>query len=365
MSATTMDFQDANDNGVDDREESLEDRQTNVRGVDPSTQTDTASINDLQVGQNILGNIFGDPGSDDNELKNASRLAFQMDFGSKWADLGPTLGTSEYGLGQGKDTANYINKIDRHFNWEDKSTSYALNRMFNRGNMLDMNWFQDRAYDRSLNMLGAQSEQYRLNTDNLGWWQAYNQTVGGEQTRLNTAAAGEQSRLGTIVAGEQTRLNILATGQQTQKNIETQGLQDRLGWQVQGKEDRKNIAATGVENRLQAQTEGKETRKNIAATGVENRLQAVTEGKQTRKNIAATGVENRLQSQTEGIETRKNIAATGVENRLQAVTEGEQARLNIGKTAEEQRSTMSHADMISAGREKRQNAAARAGVRAM
>lgn len=86
-------------------------------------------------------------------------------------------------------------------------------------------------------------------------------------------------------------------------------------------------------------------------------------GEQTRKNYAAEGQQQRLGIITSGEQQRQNIKATGIENRAQAVTEGEQKRLNIGKTAEEERSTMSHSDNIAAGREKRQNAAARAAAR--
>jgi hypothetical protein len=86
-------------------------------------------------------------------------------------------------------------------------------------------------------------------------------------------------------------------------------------------------------------------------------------GEQTRKNYAAEGQQQRLGLITAGEQQRQNIKATGIENRKQSVTEGEQKRLNIGKTATEERTTMSHADNIAAGREKRQNAAARAGVR--
>ena len=87
-------------------------------------------------------------------------------------------------------------------------------------------------------------------------------------------------------------------------------------------------------------------------------------GEQTRKNYAAEGQQQRLGIITAGEQQRQNIKSSGIENRKQAVTEGEQKRLNIGKTATEERTTMSHADNISAGREKRQNAAARAATRA-
>ena len=86
-------------------------------------------------------------------------------------------------------------------------------------------------------------------------------------------------------------------------------------------------------------------------------------GEQTRKNYAAEGQQQRLGVITAGEQQRQNIKATGIENRKQSVTEGEQKRLNIGKTASEERTTMTHSDNIAAGREKRQNAAARAGAR--
>ena len=54
-----------------------------------------------------------------------------------------------------------------------------------------------------------------------------------------------------------------------------------------------------------------------------------------------------------GEQERKNYAAQGVQNRLQAVTEGEQDRLGYAAQGDQNRKTMSHADRIEAGKEKR------------
>ena len=341
------DFNDANKNGVDDKDEKLEDRQTSVRGVDPqSGQTDTAAVNNMQAGasnfSSLLEAVSMFPGDGTDENWAAGRSALELAMMGSYLSTMQGMGQSQWQLGEMKDYGNWANRQVRLTEQERDNRRYQLAQLDKNETFRLADEFGNRDLLRNLTYSGALAGYTQDNFRVEGQQNRLGIITAGEQDRLGIAAAGEQSRLGTITAGEQQRLGIAATGQQTRLNIGAQGLQDRLGWQTQGIEQRKNIAATGVENRLQAMTEGKETRKNISATGVENRLQA----------------------QTEGMEQRKNIAATGVENRLQAVTEGEQKRLNIGKTAEEQRTTMSHSDNIAAGREKRQMAASRAAARA-
>ena len=329
-------------------------------------QTDTTALNQMYSGAGFLSmieDLFNNPGAEGDDSWKNMRDAFQFSIGSAFANSYLTNYQSELNAAQNKGLMGYANMLDRQTMQESRNQIFGLN-MLTMDKQFNLNdQFANNDLTRNLTYMDGLGQQTRLNYSAEGQQQRLGMITAGEQQRLGIAAMGEQSRLGTIVAGEQQRLGIAATGVETRANIRTQGNEDRLGYRVQGQEQRQNIAATGVENRAQARVEGDETRKNIGVQGTENRALAVTEGKQTRKNIAATGFENRAQARVEGDEQRKGIAAMGVENRLQAVAEGEQTRLNIGKTATEQRSTMSHADNVSAGREKRQNAAARAGAR--
>lgn len=65
-----------------------------------------------------------------------------------------------------------------------------------------------------------------------------------------------------------------------------------------------------------------------------------------------------------GEQDRKNMAQQGDQERLSTINRGSQDRLTIGKTSEEQRSTMTHADRIEAGKENRQSARSRSLARA-
>lgn len=320
-------------------------------------QVDTAALNQIYQGAGfgtMIQDLFSNPGTSGDDAWKAMRDAFQFSIGDKYFNSMLANYQSELNLGQNKSLMNYANQLDRQTMQESRNQIAGLNwmTMDKQFNLNDQ--FANNDLMRNLSYMGGLGEQTRMNYAAEGQQQRLGMITAGEQQRLGIAAMGEQSRLGTIVAGEQQRLGIAAMGQETRANIRTQGQEDRLGYRVQGEEQRQNIAATGVENRAQARVEGKENRLSIAATGVENRKQARVEGEEARLNI-----------QTTGTEQRKNIKATGVENRLQAVTEGEQTRLNIGKTAEEQRNIMTHSDNISAGREKRQNAAARAAARSM
>lgn len=345
----TMDFRDANGNGIDDRDEkragnkgqnnSVTTNQTNQSNSNMSnnpyqttdqsvkqtanyTTTDRSApakdgtgkpisaaqdkgkkerdqiFSGMGFGMSMLEDLFNNPGDKDDDSRREMRNAMQFDVGSKYFNTMLGMAQSEFNLAQNMEGMKFANMLDRQTMQETRNHIHSLN-MTTMDKQFELNdEYANRDLSRNLSMLGAT----------------------GEQQRKNIAAEGEQSRLGTITAGEQNRMNIAATGEQ---------------------------------NRRQAVTEGKQQRLGIRETG-----------SQQRKNIAATGEQNRLQAQTEGAEQRKNIAATGIENRKQAVTEGEQQRLSIGKTATEERTTMSHADNIAASRESRQSARARAAARA-
>lgn len=272
----TADFRDANNNGVDDRDEKTDQNKRYIKGQDPSSnpqnQTDTTGSNNLsqmymgqEWGNSLMTDLFSNGGSKDDDGRRAMRDAFQFDVGSKFFNTQLGMAQSEFNLAQNKEGMAFANMLDRQTMQESRNHIFGLN-MKTMDKQFSLNdEFANRDYGRNIGMLAAT----------------------GEQTRKNYAAEGQQQRLGVMVAGEQTR-----------QNLAVQGQQDRLGYRVQGQEQ------------------------------------------------------------------RANIKTTGVENRKQAITEGEQKRLNIGKTAEEERTTMSHSDNISAGREKRQTAAARAATRA-
>ena len=299
----TADFQDANDNGIDDRDEKLENNQRSIRGQSPNGQTDTAALTQMTYGGagfgDIISDLFSNPGAKGDDGYKGMRDAFQFSIADKYFNSMLANYQSELNLGQQKDLMGFTNQLDRQTMQEARNHIFGLN-MQTMDKQFELNdEFANRDHTRNLGMLGAMGEQTRKNYAAEGQQQRLGMITAGEQQRLGIAAEGQQSRLGTIVAGEQQRLGIAAMGDQTRQNIGAQGEQDRMGYKVQGRQQRKNIAATGVQNRLQAETEG------------------------------------------------------------------EQKRLNIGKTAEEERATMSHADNISAGREKRHQAASRASVRAM
>ena len=359
----TADFQDADNNGIDDRDEKADRNQRHIKGQDPSSnpqnQTDTTSSN-LQTlykgqawGNSLMNDLFSNGGTEEDDGRANMRNAFQFDVGSKFINTQLGMAQSEFNLAQNKEVMAYANMMDRQTMQEARNHIFGLN-MKTMDKQFSLNdEFANRDYARNLGMLGATGEQTRKNYQEEGQQQRLGMLVAGEQQRLGYAAQGQQDRLGTIVSGEQQRLGIAATGHQQRLGTMVAGHQQRLGIQETGRQTRANYRVEGEEQRAGIRTAGEEQRKGIAATGF-----------QTRLNIDRQGVNDRLGYRVQGDEQRKNIAATGIENRKQAVTEGEQKRLNIGKTAEEERTTMSHSDNIAAGREKRQSAAARAATRA-
>jgi hypothetical protein len=169
----------------------------------------------------------------------------------------------------------------------------------------------------------------------------FNTQLGMAQSEFNLAQNKEGMAFANMLdrqTGQETRNHIFGL------NMKTMDKQFQLNDEFANRDYARNLGMLSAT--------GEQTRKNYAAEGQQQRLGLITAGEQQRLGYAA-----------QGDQQRKNIRATGIENRAQAVTEGEQKRLNIGKTASEERTTMSHADNIAAGREKRQNAAARAGAR--
>ena len=301
----------AREDGTDPRDVQADRNRRYIKGQDPSTNSgkqqtgpdaNQSNMNQMYRGIGVGASLLEDLFSNGGTEDDDGRRGMRDAF---QFDMGSKFFNTMLGMAQSE-----FNLAQNK-----EGMSYA--------NMLDRQTMQEsRNHIFGLNMK-TMDKQFELNNEfadrdygrNLGMLAAT-----GEQTRKNYAAEGQQQRLGTIVAGEQQRLGIAAQGDQTRQNIGAQGLQDRLGYETQGQQQR-----------LGYRVQGEEQRKGL---------------------------------RTQGQQARKNIKATGVENRLQAVTEGEQQRLNIGKTAEEERTTMSHSDNIAAGREKRQQASARASARA-
>ena len=330
----TADFRDANNNGVDDRDEGRSRRQNVFTGgapgytgqnptdqtgapqnkykdfldfykrqnqgmeslfnQQPATQTGGGQVtpkNDtnqqqqnLQQMQNgnafgygsMIRDLFGGSNGRDDDGYTFMRDAFQFDTASKLFNTQLGMAQSEHNLAQNKEGMRYANMLDRQTMQESRNHIFGLNM---------------KTMDKQFNLTDEMAN--RDYGRNLGTMAAF-----GEQTRKNYAAEGQQQRLGIVTAGEQQRLGYAAQGDQQRKNMRVEGEENRLGYRVQGQEQ------------------------------------------------------------------RKNIAATGFQNRLQSMTEGEQERLNIGKTAKEERATMTHSDFIAAGREKRHNKSAKASARA-
>ena len=342
----TADFRDANGNGIDDRDEkragnngqnnSVTTNQTNQSNSNMSNnpyQSTSESVkqtaNYTTAANTSASNADNKTTAQKNSEKTRGQIFEGMGFGmSMLEDLFSNPGDKDDDSRREMRNAFQFDTGSKFFNTMLGMAQSEFNLAQNMegmkfANMLDRQTMQEtRNHIHGLNMQ-TMDKQFTLNDEYANRDLSRNLSMlgaTGEQQRKNMAAEGEQARLGTITSGEQNR---------------------------------KTIAATGEQNRMQAITEGEQQRLGIRETGA-----------QQRQNIAATGEQNRLQAQTEGAEQRKNISATGIENRKQAVTEGEQQRLGIGKTAMEERTTMSHADNIAAGRESRQNARARAAARA-
>ena len=105
---------------------------------------------------------------------------------------------------------------------------------------------------------------------------------------------------------------------------------------------------------------GEQTRKNYAAQGVQNRLQTITEGEQNRLYRATEGDQTRMTARVLGQEERANIDKRGENERAQTRTAGEQERLNIGARGDQERKTIDFSDNIDARKESRQRGRARA-----
>jgi len=286
----TADFQDANNNGVDDRDEGKQNRQQPARYEGSTGAPGAPGMNQMYGGmgfyQGMMSDLMGNGGTGDNDGRAAMRDSFQFDAASKFLNTQLGMAQSEFNLAQNKEGMSFANMLDRQTMQESRNHIHGLN-MMNMDKTFALNdEFANRQHSRDINTLGAT----------------------GYQTRLNYKEQGQQSRLGQIVEGEQTRQNYAAQGDQTRQNYAALGVENRAQARVEGHEQR-----------LGYKTQGKETRKNYAALGVENRLQAVTEGEQERLNIGETGNQNRktlthsddiLKAREKGQQQRAKSAAT-------------------------------------------------------
>lgn len=293
-----MDFQDANNNGVDDRDEGKQNRQQPKRYNSPSGAPGMQQMyGGMGFYTGMMQDLMGNGGTGSDDGRAAMRDSFQFDAASKFLNTQLGMAQSEFNLGQNKEGMSFANMLDRQTMQESRNHIHGLN-MMNMDKTFDLNdEFANRQHSRDIDTMGA----------------------AGYQTRLNYKEEGQQNRLGQIVGGEQTRLNYAAEGDQTRQNYASLGVQNRAQARVEGHEKRLGYAALGVENREQARVEGKETRLGYAALGIENRLQAVTEGEQERLGIGETGNQNRktlthsddiLKAREKGQQQRAKSAAT-------------------------------------------------------
>ena len=258
MAYRTADFQDANNNGTDDRDENTARRQnpqvggakpytgqnpTSGQGIDegnagnldnqqakmyqpqvtPKNDTNPdykqAALKQMQNGNlgfgSMIKDLFGGSNGRNDDGYTFMRDAFQFDVGSKFFNTQLGMAQSEHNLAQNKEGMRYANMLDRQTMQESRNHIFGLNMktMDKQFNLTDE--MANRDYGRNLGTLAAT----------------------GEQTRKNYAAEGVQNRLGTITEGEQERLNI---GKTATENRTTMTHEDNI---AAGREKRHNKSA--------------------------------------------------------------------------------------------------------------------------
>lgn len=196
----TADFQDANKNGVDDRDEKNNEKQQ-------GDQQQGGQDNPIYPGyinmQNILRGIGSyEPDKNDDEGR-AMKNALSYNMFSKFFDNYLSKAQSEHNLGLGMEAMKYGSQIKQmeESNARKEEFSYGMRSMDHQFKLQDQ--FQNNEFGRDIGRMGAE----------------------GEQTRKNYAAQGQQNRLQAITEGEQQRLGYAAQGHQERK---TMSHQDRI-----------------------------------------------------------------------------------------------------------------------------------------
>ena len=188
----TADFQDANKNGIDDRDEKSNDKK---KGNPQDIQNGVA--NNQSFFQSMFQGIAGyQPDKDDDEGR-AMKNALGYNMVSKYFDNYLSKAQSEHNLGLSMTAMNFASGIKQQeeSNARKEEFGYGMRSMDHQFKLQDQ--FQNNEYARNIGTLAAT----------------------GEQTRKNYAAEGQQNRLQAITEGEQERLGYAAQGHQQRKTM--------------------------------------------------------------------------------------------------------------------------------------------------
>ena len=249
----TMDFQDKDRDGIDDRDQKGP-GMNNARRGPAKTQINSQS---------------GRPSSNQDWLSYGNQVLSEATSGkTKKKDFGDyqpgTFGGSLYNQGWG-------NMVDWGNKFQDNETIQAGvsgARMDSNRTMMNMGLNLLYQKGQMSNMADYQGGMENLRTGNTMKLMAaeggiVNQLMEG-QGKIESRHIGER--------GDQERRGIRTAGQENRAGIMTQGDQDRRGTRVKGKEDRMGMMEQGSQNRM-----------GMAAQGLEDRALTRTKGDQERK----------------------------------------------------------------------------------
>ena len=220
----TADFRDINKNGIDDRDEDSESKES-ASTDGKNTNQDQQEINKIQQGGSLFNNIMDqimNRSEDPNDtLGRDLKMGFAYNYLGKGLDYGLTKGMAEYQSGLYKDNARFGADLELRNQRDARADEfgYGMRAMDKQFELQDE--YQNREFGR-----------------NIGTMQA-----AGEQTRKNYRSKGVEDRLQTITQGEQDRLGIAAQGDQNRKSYE---FQDRINARTEKRaQDRSNSLARG------------------------------------------------------------------------------------------------------------------------
>jgi len=277
--ARTMDFQDKNGNGTDDRDEGGTFVDTDKDGNNDNSQQADASqdFDNIQQGYDNFKTIsenFFKPVDKDNDRINDLQTGIYADQVGKNFDMARSEQQADFASGLYKDNALFGANLELRNNRELTADQFAYTQRDKDKTFELTDEFQNREYGRNIGMMAATGEQTRKNY-----------RAQGVENRLGTITSGEQFRLGVAAQGDQTRKNYRVEGDETRQTdsnrINTQGTNDRKGYRVLGDETRQTDS-----NRIN--TQGTNDRKGYRVLGDETRQtdsnRITTQGSEDRKN---------------------------------------------------------------------------------
>lgn len=187
----TMDFRDANGNGVDDRDETNQKRKgpgpTDTPGT-PSSETPTGSPQQMYQGVLGIGNMFQSmfadkPGGDDSTA--AMKNSYAYNTLSQFRDTLNSMGLAQFSSGLGKSNMAFQSQLSQ------QEQSNARFEEFNYGmHAIDKQLgaqekFANSNFNRDIGYLGASNEQARKNMKAESAEQMKMEINAQEQQRLN------------------------------------------------------------------------------------------------------------------------------------------------------------------------------------